>query len=71
MTPGEATPRGVAERWARGARALHKADREYALHLVRVLEAESQKDESPLPGDPLEEAMLVLFLEVASEHSMD
>jgi hypothetical protein len=65
MITGEATPRSVAERWTRGARALHKADRVYARQLVRVLEAGSQKDESPLPGDPLEEAMLVLFSEVA------
>ena len=71
MTPGGATPRSVAERWARGARALHKADRECARRLVGVLEAKSQKDESPLPGDPLEEAMLVLFSEVASKYSMD
>jgi hypothetical protein len=69
MSPGEPTPRSVAERWSRGARALHKNDREYALMLVRVFEAGSQKAESPLPGDPLEEALLMLFSGVAKEIS--
>jgi hypothetical protein len=62
-TSGEPTPRSVAERWARGARALHKADREYALQLTDCLIHSSQAV-SPLPEDPLEKALILLFSSV-------
>ncbi|MBP1928499.1 hypothetical protein J2741_001046 [Methanolinea mesophila] len=64
MTPGEPAPRSVAERWAHGARALHNADRSYANLLAGIL-TRSGKPASPLPEDPLEEALLLLFSEVA------
>jgi hypothetical protein len=67
MTPGEATPRGVAERWARGARALHKADKAYARQVIGFLGNGPAKDESSLPADPLEEALIRLFSGVMKE----
>jgi hypothetical protein len=67
MQPGEPTPRSVAGRWARGARALHKNDREYALLLTEYLASRSPPAMSPLPADPLEEALILLFSGVLKE----
>lgn len=69
MPPGEQTPRSVAERWARGARALHKNDREYALLLTEYMASRSHSTPSPLPADPLEEALILLFSGVLKELS--
>ena len=67
MSPGEPTPRSVAEHWSRGARALHKNDREYALMLVDCLVSLSPPTMSPLPADPLEEALILLCSRVLKE----
>ena len=66
MTPGMPHPRSVAERWARGARALHNTDRSYALILTAIL-ARSPVTPPLLPADPLEEALIFLFSGVAKE----
>ena len=69
MPPGEPTPRSVAGRWARGARALHKTDRDYALLLTGYLASRSPPAMSPRCADPLEEALILLFSGVLKELS--
>jgi len=61
MSPGEPAPRSVAARWARGVRALHKNDRDYAILLTECLASRPVPNMSPLPADPLEEALILLF----------